>query len=328
MGEIGFSVVGLGMGASRARLITETEGARLVSVVDLREDLAEKMGREFGCRWQTDLDDALNDDEVDVMFILTPSGTHCDLVVRVLDAGKHAISTKPMEVTVDRCDLMLEAQQRSGKLLCIDFERRFEDVHSKAKWAIENGRLGRLMMGEARLKWFRDQEYYDAGGWRGTWKMDGGGALANQTIHEIDLLRWLMGPPRTVTGRIAALNHKIETEDLGVAIIEFESGAVGTILGTTTFPVSDYQGLEVHGTEGAMISTGEEPRWIFSPGLEDRAESIERFAPYENTIQNMVAAVRDGAPLICDGHEGRASVQILNAVYESARDGSKPVKLG
>lgn len=327
MGDIGFSVVGLGMGRGRAKLIRTLEGARLVSVVDLRADLATEVAEELGCAALTSADDALADDRVDVLVVMTPSGMHADLAVRALDAGKHVITTKPMDVTVERCDLMLAAQARSGRLLAVDFQRRFEERYARARYAIDQNLLGRLLMGEARLKWYRTQDYYDRGGWRGTWKMDGGGSLANQTIHEIDLLRWLMGKPKTVVGRIGRLNHQIETEDVGLAIIAFESGAVGTIVGTTTFTCASYEGLEIHGTEGGLLTTVKPERWEFVKGHEDRAEQLRRCTPFANTFENMVAALRDGAPLVCDGNEGRNAIELLNAIYDSARHDSRPVNL-
>ena len=333
MDEVGFSVIGLGMGRSRASQVVKTEGARLVSVIDLQAELAEQVAGELSCQWSSRFEDALDDRDVDVVFIVTPSGVHGQMAIQSLEAGKHTITTKPMEVTVEKCDAMLVAQEQSGQLLAVDFQQRFDDVYTKAKYAIEHGLFGRLLMGEARLKWYRAQSYYDKGGWRGTWKLDGGGSLANQTIHEIDLLRWLMGKPRTVIGKIACLNHDIETEDCGLAMIEFESGAVGTILGTTTFVTSVYSGLEIHGTEGALVTTQntgadqKDARWFFSEGLEDRIEQAQRGIPYKNTVENMVAAVREGAELVCDGHEGRASTEMLCAIYESARNGSRVVEL-
>jgi len=328
MKKVGFSVVGLGMGYGRSMLINDLEGANLASVVDLQEDLAKKVADELGCKWTTKIDDALGDDEVDVMVIITPSGTHGPLVIRCLEAGKHVMVTKPMEVTVEKCEAMLEAQRKSGKLLGTDFQRRYEEPYARAKYALENGLLGKPVLGEARLKWYRGQDYYDRGtGWRGTWKMDGGGALANQSIHEIDVLTWLMGMPKKVIGQISTLTHDIETEDLGMAMLEFESGAVGTVLGTTTGPVRQYEGLEIHGTEGAFRTTSGEEVWQFTEGNEDRLEKIQRFTPFMNAYENFVATLRDGAEMICSAEAGRDTTKVLCAIYESGHNGHKPVYL-
>jgi len=328
MSEVGFSVVGLGMGRARSKTILETQGAKLVSVVDLNEERAKTSSEEFGCKYHLDIADAIADDAVDIIMVMTPSGLHGDLAIQALKGGKHVITTKPMEVSVEKCDEMIKAWQATDRILAVDFQRRYEQPYVRVKHAIDNGLFGKMILGEARLKWNRTQEYYDAGGWRGTWKMDGGGALANQTVHEIDLLRWFMGKPKRVVGRYGVHSHKIETEDLGMAMIEFESGAVGSILGTTTFPTSTYSGLEVHGDEGGVLTTRQaEGEWFWLQGNEDRGEQLQAVHPYTNVIENAVAAVNDGVPMVCDGNDGKAAIELLNAIYTSARNGSQPVEL-
>ena len=329
MNGVGFCVVGLGMGRSRAKLVTETPGARLVSVVDLDQDRARDTGETLGCRWTTSLAEALQDDSVDVVMVMTPSGLHLPIAIEALQAGRHVITTKPMEVTLDRCDQMLEAAQKAGKLLAVDFQERFSDTPQKIKHALVHGLFGTPILGEARLKWYRSQEYYDQGGWRGTWKMDGGGALANQTIHNIDLLVWFMGPARKVTGCTSCVTHTIETEDLGMAMIQFASGAQGTILGTTTFPTSAYWTMEIHGSEGGVLADlSKDPKWIFLEGLEHRDQQLQRLSPHRNSVEDMVSAIRNGTALLCDGREGRMSIELLDAVYRSARAGGHPVEVG
>ncbi len=329
MKPVGFSVIGLGMGKVRAKTITQTPGAKLVSVIDLNAQRAQQVGEEFQCAWHTEVKAALADENVDFVLVMTPSGLHGELAIQALEAGKHVITTKPMEVSLEKCDAMIAAWRKSGQMLAVDFQRRYEQPYVRVKHAIEQGYFGKLLMGEARLKWHRTQEYYDAGGWRGTWKMDGGGALANQTVHEIDLLRWFMGQPKRVIGKYGIYNHQIETEDLGLALIEFANGAVGTILGTTTFPKSVYSGLEVHGSEGGILTTRQEAgEWFWLAGCEERQEKLQPAHPYKDVIENAVAAVRDGAKMVCDGADGRASIELLNAIYTSARNGSAPVEVG
>jgi len=317
--EVGFAVVGLGMGRSRAKQIIDTQGARLVSVVDLNETLAQEVAEQHSCGWTTDLDDVLTNQEVDVVLVVTPSGLHAELAVRSLEAGKHTISTKPMEVTPERCDIMIAAQQRTGKLLGIDFQERYVESNQYVKFAMDEGLLGKPVLGEARLKWYRSQSYYDAGGWRGTWEMDGGGALTNQSVHWVDLLQWIMGDVSRLWAKTATLTHTIETEDFGSAMIEFESGAMGGILGTTTFPGDPYAGLEIHGDEGGFISTRPKPEWYFLDGLENRRQRFERLTPANNIIEDTVSAVLHETPLLCDAMEGRKSIALLAAVYESGR---------
>lgn len=327
MSDIGFCIIGLGMGKVRAAEVEKTSGARLVSVVDLNEQLARQVGETHHCKWTTDLDDALQDDKVDVVLVLTPSGLHADISIRALEAGKHAISTKPMEVSLEQCDRMIVAQKKSGKLLGVDFEERYKEPNQLVKNALDQGLLGKPVLAEARLKWFRSQAYYDAGGWRGTWKMDGGGALANQSIHQIDLIQWIMGGARRVWGRTGTFTHGIETEDIGNAMIEFESGAMGCILGTTTFPGDPFAGIEIHGEEGGFLSTRPEPEWYFLDGLEKRKQELKRITPARNIVQDAVSAIANGTPLQCDALEGRKSVALLNAIYASARQDGAPVTL-
>ena len=328
MDDIGFAVVGLGMGRARAATITKTSGARLVTVVDLNRDLAKETAEELKCDWTDSVDASLANDDVDVVIVVTPSGLHADIAIASLQAGKHTITTKPMEVTVEKCDAIISAARTNDRLLGVDFQQRYCDESQKMKFALERGLFGQPILAEGRLKWYRTQEYYDAGGWRGTWKMDGGGALANQTIHAIDQIVWFMGRPKSVVGRIGTFTHKIETEDLGMALIEFESGAVGTVLGTTTFPSNAYWGVEVHGSEGgAAVRFGEDIRWSFVEAFADREQQLDRLIPHQNIIEDVVSAIQHGTPLACDAQQGRLSVELLNAIYESARNGCKPVDL-
>jgi predicted dehydrogenase len=328
MSDVGFSVVGLGMGRGRARTIVETAGARLANVCDLDAERARAVGDELECPWVQSLDAALADAAVDVVLVMTPSGLHGDVALQALAAGKHVITTKPMDVSVHRCDEMIAAAAAAKRLLGVDFQERYTDVPQQIKYAIDNGLFGQMVLGEARLKWYRSQEYYDAGGWRGTWKMDGGGALANQTVHNIDLLGWFMGAPRQVCGQIGTFTHDIETEDLGMAMITFASGAVGTVLGTTTHPTGPYWAMELHGSEGGVhADLSGNVSWYFRDGFEEREQQLQRLTPHRNVIEDVVSAVRNGTPLACDGAQGRRSIALLDAIYTSSRQGSTPVVL-
>jgi UDP-N-acetyl-2-amino-2-deoxyglucuronate dehydrogenase len=327
MDAVGFTVIGLGMGRGRARQIQETEGATLVSVVDLNAARAEEVGDELNCKWTTKLAEALADDAVDVVVIFTPSGAHAEVAIEAFEAGKHVVTTKPMEVSLERCDAIIAAQQRGGKLLGVDFQERYSDRLQHVKYAIEHDLFGRLVLGEARLKWYRSQDYFDKGGWRGTWKLDGGGSLANQCVHQIDLLCWYMGKPKRVWAKTGIFNHQIETEDLGMAMIEFDSGALGTVLGTTTFPSDCYAGIEIHGTEGGVIAMRGEPEWHFRDEFADRKDVLQRVTAPRNLAEDFVSALRHGTPLICDGVEGRRATELLTAIYASAQQDGAVVSL-
>ncbi|HID06720.1 MAG TPA: Gfo/Idh/MocA family oxidoreductase [Armatimonadetes bacterium] len=327
MEAIGFAVVGLGMGRSRAHLIAQTDGANLVAVCDIREERARQVAEELGCDAVTDYHDLLMRDDVDVVMVMTPSGMHADVAIDTLNAGKHAIITKPMEVSLERADAMIETADKTGKLLAIDFEARYFPTMVRIKRAIDDGMFGKLILGEARLKWFRSQEYYTKSGWRGTWRYDGGGSLANQTIHLIDLLIWFMGDVEEVSAaHCGVYAHEIETEDLGMAMLRFKNGAVGAILGTTTFPRDTYSGVEIHGVDGGVIAhvfIGDVEQWFFRDETRQPPDVQPRVS---NVIEDVVTALRTGTPVEVDGREGRRSLEVLTAIYTSARE-QRPVSL-
>jgi UDP-N-acetyl-2-amino-2-deoxyglucuronate dehydrogenase len=318
-----FAVVGLGMGRNRAQLITETAGAELACVVDLNQDLARKAGEDFGCDWVTDLDDALGRSDVDVVMVMTPSGLHAELGVRCAAAGKHVITTKPMDVSLEACDRLLAATESANVILGVDYQSRYVDTNVRVATALREGMLGKPLLGEVRFKWFRSNEYFaHGGGWRGTWKMDGGGSLANQGSHLIDLLLWFMGDPIRVYGEAAVLDHDIETEDIGMAMLQFANGARGAIVGTTTFPTNAYFSAEVHGTEGGVlldaVLTGEAR--YFGEGVEDRLATIDN--PLKNVVEDVVSCLETGTQLRVDGREGRRTVALLESIYRSSREGA------
>lgn len=321
---IGFVVVGLGMGRHRARTVAKTEGARLIGVADVRAKLAQKVAEELECEWHTDFRTFLDRPDVQVVWVMTPSGIHADIAIPALEAGKHVIVTKPMEVTLERADAMIAAAERNGCLLAVDFDMRFLKGAWQIRHAIAEGLFGKLILLEGRLKWFRSQEYYSRSGWRGTWRYDGGGSLANQTIHLIDQLIWLGGEVASVeAARIGVFAHDIETEDLGMAVLRFRNGAMGTVLGTTTCPRDVYAVVEVHGDKGgAILDISGQVRWFF------RDESVappEVSPPFANSAENMVAALREDASLICEGREGRKSLELLTAIYRAAQTGQSVV---
>jgi len=325
---IGFAVVGLGMGRSRARQIKgETPGAELKMVVDLKEDLAREVGEELGCDWSTRVEDALGRADVDVVMVMTPSGLHAEVGVQAAQAGKNVLTTKPMDVTTAACDRLIAAAEEAGVLLGVDYQSRYVDNNLRAAEAMRRGWLGTPILGEVRFKWFRSQEYFEHNdGWRGTWAMDGGGSLANQGSHLLDLLLWFMGEPVRVYAETAIMNHDIETEDIGLVILNFASGAKGTILGTTTFPSSAFFGAQIHGTQGGiLIEAALDGSWeLFGEGLEEKMAGIEN--PIHSAMENMVLALEKGTPLRVDGKEGRRTVALLEGIYTSAREG-RPVDM-
>ena len=319
---VNFAIVGLGMGRIRAQMIKDTDGAELKCVVDLQADLAKKTAQELGTDWETDLDDVLGRDDIDCVMVMTPSGTHADIGVRAAKAGKHVVTTKPMDVSTEACDRLIAACGEAGVKLAIDYQSRYVDSNYRVAEALKRGWLGRPILGEIRFKWFRSDEYFEHNrSWRGTWKMDGGGSLANQGAHLLDVISWFMGDFESVYGEMAVMNHDIETEDIGLAIVRFKSGARGVIVGTTTFPTNAYFSAEVHGTDGGVLIEdvlGGKMR-VFGEGLEERLQQIDN--PIHSIIEDVVSAVEEGGEVRVDGREGRRTVALLEKIYESARIG-------
>jgi len=320
---IRFGVIGLGMGRSRARLISETEGAEVAVVCDLQEELATEVAEELGCDWTPRLEDVLGRGDVDVVQVMTPSGMHAQHAIEVARAGKHVITTKPMDVKAEACDRLIAAADEAGVRLGVDYQSRYVPTNYRVARAMREGLLGKPILGEVRFKWFRPQSYFEHGtGWRGTWAMDGGGSMANQGAHLLDLLLWFMGDPVSVYAETAVMGHEIETEDVGLAIANFASGAKGTILGTTTFPESAYFGAEVHGAEGAVLIRAalDGSAEFYGDGVQEKIEALPAPA-VGNIAEDVVSCLENGTDLMVDGREGRRTVALLEQVYRSAREG-------
>ena len=232
---LGFGIIGCGMISKfHAKAIAEVPNAQLVGCFDMVPEAAERLAAETGCKAYRDLRSLLKNPDVQVVTIGTPSGAHLEPAVAAARAGKHVIVEKPLEITLKRCDKIIEECGKAGVVLSTIFPSRFHESARLIKGAIEGGRFGRLTIGDAYVKWYRTQQYYDSGAWRGTWKFDGGGALMNQAIHSVDLLAWLMGPVAEISSFTAMLAHeRIEVEDVAMATLRFANGALGVIEATT-----------------------------------------------------------------------------------------------
>ena len=228
---IGFGIVGCGMIAKfHARAIAEITGAKLVACYNRTTPKAEALAAEFGGQAYTDLDAMLAREDLQIVTVCSPSGAHMEPTLAAARAGKHVIVEKPLDVTLERCDAMIRACEEAGVKLATIFPSRFHRSSQLLKQAVEAGRFGKLTLGDAYVKWFRTQKYYDSGAWRGTWQFDGGGALMNQAIHSVDLLLWLMGDVVEVSAYTTLLAHeRIEVEDVAIATLRFKSGALGVI---------------------------------------------------------------------------------------------------
>jgi len=337
------AIIGCGtIGKLHAKAYRDAKEIQLAAVVDEAEDRAAALGGEFGVPSYARLDEVLARADIDFIDICTPSGMHADAAIAAARAGKHCISEKPLDITPQRCDKMIAAFAKSGTMLGGVFQHRFADDVRQTKTAIDAGRFGRITLTTCSTPWWRTQEYYDSGAWRGTWKFDGGGALMNQSIHAIDLLVWLAGPIKTVTARTALLAHeRIEVEDVAVAVCEFESGALGVIQGTTAaYPGSGVR-HEIMGTDGmAYLMNDTIELWKLRD--EEGAEKPAAAAPasagaasdpkalagilFTHNFDDIARAAREGTAPCVSGIEAKKSVEVICAIYQSARTG-KPVTL-
>jgi UDP-N-acetyl-2-amino-2-deoxyglucuronate dehydrogenase len=344
---LGIGIVGSGMISEfQAQAIRELPGARLAGFFDQVPDLARKRAEQFEARSYAALEELLADPAVDVVSICTPSGVHLEPAVAAARARKHVMVEKPVEVTPERVDAIIAACRESGVTLGAIFPRRFLETSRLLKSAIDEGRFGTLVLADVYIKWFRTQEYYDRGGWRGTWKLDGGGALMNQGIHGIDLVQWLMGGVESVCGFAATRAHqRIEVEDVAVASVRFRNGALGVIEGTTgAWPGMKIR-LEICGSTGHAVMEDEVLlEWAFAEERPADADIRLRFGPraglsgggaadpkaiscegHRLQFEDFLAAIREGRAPFCDGLEGRAAVAIICGIYRSARDGRSVV---
>jgi predicted dehydrogenase len=341
---LGVAIVGCGMIARfHVRALAEVPGTKVVALVDSVPAAAERMKQELklDCGAYTDLGEMLKQKDIDIVIVSTPSGAHLDPAVAAANAGKHVVVEKPLEVTLEKCDRIIDACDKNGVKLCTIFPSRFGDANLTLKKAVEQGRFGRLTLGETTCKWWRTQEYYDKGGWRGTWALDGGGALMNQAIHNVDLLLWLMGPATHVMGLTATLAHeRIEVEDTAVACLRFKNGALGVLQATTSVWPGYPKTIAIHGDKGsAEIEQEDLLRWDFNPPLPEDDAIRQRFAQkvgasggssdpsaishagHAMQLTDFVQSIQAGRAPLVDGREGRRAVEVILAVYESNRTG-------
>src|ERR671912_1929586 len=353
-----FGILGCGViGPHHALAIAGLDGAKLVAAADVHPERANKLADEYGCSSFSSLGEMLSGVDLDAVSVCTPSGMHAGDAIAALEAGKDVVIEKPVDVTLEATDRLLEAQRATGRKVAVVSQHRFDAATLAVRDAISTGRFGRLTSGSAEVRWWRSQSYYDSGGWRGTRELDGGGALINQSIHSIDLLQWLMGPVVEVTAYTGLIAHeRIEVEDTAVAILKFANGALGTIVATTAAYPGLTTRITVHGDRGSAIidddeltyfhaaREGQEGEAYGAGGGENQAELVmQRYGGAESgpraradpgslsmahrdQIQDFVEAVRDGREPLVNLQEGRKPLAIIQGIYESARTGG-PIRI-
>ena len=339
----GFGIIGCGVIAPfHARAIAELPNARLVAVTDAVPERARDLAMQFGVDHHDELDALLARPDVEIVSVCVPTGLHASIGMQVAAAGKHVVVEKPIEVTLEAADRLIAACHASDVKLAVISQHRWDPGVRELKELADSGRLGRLVLGDAVVKWYRTQQYYDSGDWRGTRNLDGGGALMNQGVHYVDLLQWVMGPVDQVFARCRTSAHEgIEVEDIAVAVLSFASGAVGVVEGSTAVYPGLSERLEVTGTGGTVIvEAGEvkvrelkDEKGETSPyggqvalagvgrsqGAADPAEISYR--GHREQLADLMEAIETGRRPFIDGAEARKPLEIILAVYESARTG-------
>ena len=341
-GKIGYAVAGLGVGLAHADAACEYDKCELVALCDINRDKLLAAGEKYaGAVCYESFDELIADPCVDIISICLPSGMHADFAVRAMEAGKHVLIEKPIDITVDAAKKVSECAKRTGMRAGVVFQNRNNAVMKPVKEAVDSGRLGKLILGTFAVKWYRDDAYYN-NGWHGTWSLDGGGSLINQSIHTLDIMQWLMGDVESVSSEMGVYGHNIETEDLTASVIKFKSGATATFVSTTCAHPGVSTEISLYGSGGTIeLDADRLKTFRLRDSYDEEEEEAEMIEAYGNG--NGMAALRD-ASVIC-GHksvvvdmvnavlenrdpqitpdEGIKSVRIINAIYESARSGKK-----
>ncbi len=342
MGEpFGFGIIGAGViSAWHAAGIEAHPDGRLVAVASRSRERAERFAGEHPCEVMDDWREMIRRDDIQAVCICTPSGLHAEQGIAAAEAGKHVLVEKPMAITLPECDAMIRAARDNGVRLGVIFQKRTDEAPNRMRQAVRQGVLGKVFFGDASIKYWRNQAYYDSGDWRGTWALDGGGCTMNQGIHGIDLLLYIMGDVESVYAKTDTVAHDIEVEDIAIALLRYRNGAYGRLQTATAVNPGQGVHIEVNGTLGTAALADETiTSWAVSESKEilavetagtkaersTAASSATQFSTRGHVIQvaDFINAVRTGGELICSGEEGRRSVHLIMAMYESARRGEE-----
>jgi predicted dehydrogenase len=339
--SIGFALLGCGRIAKKHADILgggHIQGGKLVAVCDLHETRAKTYGEKYGVPWFVNMHQMMEQQGhmIDVVNVLTASGSHAQHTLELVPYGKHIVVEKPMALTLDDADAMIRASDEAGIKLFVVKQNRYNLPIEKVREALVAGRFGKLVMGTVRVRWCRTQEYYDQDEWRGTWAMDGG-VFTNQASHHVDMLEWMLGEPESVFAKSSTALVNIEVEDTGVAVIKFKNGALGIVEATTAVRPKDLEGsLSILGERGSIevggFALNEMKVWNFtepSPGDQDVLQNYRQNPPnvygfgHVAFLAHVVDAIRNGKPALIDGLEGRKSLELISAIYESIETGQE-----
>lgn len=330
--KLGFGIIGTGAIATyHAKSIKELEDCHLVAVCSSTDARAKKASDRFEVSGYSNVNDFLAREDLDIVCVCTQSGKHMEPIIAAAKAGKHIITEKPLEVSVDRANRIISVCRSQGVKLSVIFQSRFNPAYLKLKQAVRQGSLGKLIVGNAYIKWYRNEDYYNQSNWKGTLKGDGGAALINQGIHTIDLLLDIMQDVESVFGKVKTLVHNIEGEDVGAAILNFKNGAIGTIEGGTALYPGYKERLEIFGENGSIIYEGGKiVNWhlkgeesttnnipiILSSGASDPMSLDYRL--HMAQIKEMIDAVREDRDPLVNGESAIKSLELILAIYKSS----------
>lgn len=325
-----FALIGCGrISYKHIDAIKKIENSKLVSLCDINKERAKVKGEENNIPWYTDYKAMMENEDIDIVNILTESGKHAQIFKDIACYKKNVIVEKPMALTLNDADDMIRISDENGIKLFEVKQNRFNPPVQLLRRALDEGRFGKLILGNVRVRWHRDQAYYDQDSWRGTWKEDGG-VFTNQASHHLDLLEWMMGDVESVFAKSGTFLHKIEVEDTGVALFKFSNGALGTFEATTcTNPVDLEGSLSVLGENGTVeiggFAVNEMKTWNFKEQKEyDISAFNSSYLPenvygygHELYIRNVLESIENNTKGLVEGIEGRRSLELINAIYES-----------
>lgn len=345
---MGFGIAGPGsIGHFHSIAIEQAAGAELKAIYGRNEAITEAFAKQYGIRAYTDLNEFLSADDLDAITIATPSGAHRDIAVAAAERGKHILCEKPLEVTPERSVEIISACKKNKVQLGVFFQARFDECTRLAKQAIDEGRLGKILLASCQMRWYRSQEYYDSAAWRGTWELDGGGCLMNQGIHTIDLLVHLVGNPSLVTAFQGECTHeRLEVEDNLCAAVRFQNGAIGTIEASTSCTPGFPRRVEISGDAGTIcIEDNRIVRWEFTDNRAEDDEIIKQFSSSKDgkggaadptaidvsghryIVEDFIRSVQEKRQPFISGIEGKKAVEFVCAIYKSVQNGGAPVRL-
>ncbi|MBE7025088.1 MAG: Gfo/Idh/MocA family oxidoreductase [Ruminococcaceae bacterium] len=331
--KTGIGIIGCGMIAKiHIEAIRSIEEAELIGVAGASASEAERFAAEIGTYPFSGVEALLASDAVDVVCICTPSGLHERQAVQAAKAGKHVIVEKPLATTAEGAEAVIRACRENGVKGTVISQLRFSDAVRETKRAIVEGRLGKIIMVNLHMKYYRSPDYYAGSGWHGTWAMDGGGALMNQGIHGMDEMIYLVGEPKTVFGNARTLVHSIETEDNVVACFTFENGAVGTVCASTAVLPAQARVLEIHGDRGSIIIREDSIAQWNVPGEENREFADEvantaadpkavRTGGHILQIRDFLSAIKEDRTPFIPLEDGKKTVEVITAVYKASETG-------